>query len=162
MYGACWIQIRTRMNTDGVRNTNWPPVTSPVMCMYLYIQLIVQVRQRVNGEQVAAQFAAQYWSERFQSGFFSPLCPRLFSCAALGGSGSGSWAALCRLLLFGDGRLCFASEGLGGIQLVQVYISSCISCTDLAAEYQRLVQRGPLLQRQEEQTVTTGVNRNNV
>lgn len=98
--------------------------------------------------------------ECFQSGFFSPLCACLFSCAALGGSSSGSWAALCRLLLFGDGRLCFAFEGLGGVQLVQMYVSRRIRWTDLAVEYQRLVQWGPLLRRQEAQTVTTNVNWN--
>lgn len=52
-YAQQWIQRVSEILT-GLRKT-WP-----VTCMYLYIKLIGQVWQ-VNGEQVAAQFAAQYW-----------------------------------------------------------------------------------------------------
>lgn len=72
-------------------------------------------------------------------GTASPLCTRVFSCAALV-LGSAPRAALCRLLLLEDGYLGFASEGLCRIQFVEIGISSRISKAMLSAEIQRLVK----------------------
>lgn len=77
-------------------------------------------------------------------GTFSPLWPNVSACAALA-LGSAPQAALCRLLLLGDGHLGFASEGPCRIQLVEMGISSRISQAELTAESQRLVQGCPLL-----------------